>query len=667
MSFLSTSPSRKICLNKNKRTSYTNSKDINDSSFNNNNNQDINKFSYRFEENINNIKRQLSNIKLSDKNDLILKKTTSLTSIDNNLKTNNNYKYKNYKTYTYNNQISNQNNISITMSSNNYKNVNENSRKNKIPFDKKNKIKFKIEKLNDFYFIGNENNNILNENISMKNDIKFLISQIKKLQKNNEFVNEINVLKEENKKLKEIIKNYEMKKINKNNFNYEKCIDIEFIKGKYFNSFDISDNLILLDNNIENNFYNNFSSNKNNNLGNYYVKKIPSNINVNNNENKKTNKNLDNLNNLINYKPKIIKSNSLNEKIIKLNNNNINKNILNSNNNINNNNNNYNINPDISKSPTILYLFPKKFKEIITSFNIFNLQYNNIKYLENDSNFNSIYTQNENHNYDIILNIFNGFFLLTGKYYNEFFFYSSNSNCIYKLPNPKYSHCKGNFIILNNNNNYIFCLSGMTTNENEIYEIKEKKWKFFPKMNCCHIESSYIIINNKLIYSFFGYDYENKKYINDIEYINYINYENEKWKILKLNNYNNFFIRGQSILFPKNILKKHDNNYIIYIIGGYNEYNINEGFIEIDLFDIKNYNDNYDINNNMKIKHYEKMLNNNNNDNNNKENKNNFIFLNDFYLYENNNKSISYNFDNQNNVHMIDNNSLFHNIYKNNN
>ena len=64
------------------------------------------------------------------------------------------------------------------------------------------------------------------------------------------------------------------------------------------------------------------------------------------------------------------------------------------------------------------------------------------------------------------------------------------------------------------------CISGINTTDVELYNIKDNIWLDLPKMNSAHCESSYMVYNTNIIFSFFGYDYENNKYIEDMKILN---------------------------------------------------------------------------------------------------------------------------------------------------
>ena len=185
-------------------------------------------------------------------------------------------------------------------------------------------------------------------------------------------------------------------------------------------------------------------------------------------------------------------------------------------------------------------------------------------------------------------------------------------------------------------------------------------------MNRAHCESSYMVYNTNIIFSFFGYDYEYNKYIEDIEYLIIKNYYNEKtWKKISINNSNNnsgYNLRNHSIFYRIN--KENNNEKEIFIVGGYNNNGRNNGLIQVL---IENEENNFKINfkkyeeNKVKIKGNDQNLEKYNN----KENI--FLFQNEFYQFfdEEDNLFYNYNYDSNFNIHIIDNFTLKHTIYKN--
>ena len=336
--------------------------------------------------------------------------------------------------------------------------------------------------------------------------------------------------------------------------------------------------------------------------------------------------------------------------------------------------------PKIDLSPVDLYYFPindislqtkseKDSNNIVYNFNIDNMKFSTIEYsLENNSTFNLSYSSSSNYSYDILLSITNGFLIVTGKKTNYLYYYNKTTNYIYDLCKLNFSHNKGTLLKINNDQ--IMCISGINSVDVEMYYLKDNICLNLPKMNCSHSESSYMIYNNNIIFSFFGYDYDNKKYINDIEFLILKNYYSEStWNNICINTNNNIFnLRNHSIFYRMN--KENNDSKDIFIVGGYSNTGRNNGLIQIFIEEIQNdkYNFEFMINfkkyeeNKVKIKGI-----NNVNLNKYKSMDNLFLFSNEFnqFFDEENNLFYSYNCDNNFNIHIIDNFTLKHTIYRN--
>ena len=336
--------------------------------------------------------------------------------------------------------------------------------------------------------------------------------------------------------------------------------------------------------------------------------------------------------------------------------------------------------PKIDLSPVDLYYFPiidilseskseKDSNNIVYNFNIDNMKFSTIEYyLEENSTFNLSYSASSNYCYDILLSITNGFFIITGEKTNYLYYYNKKTNYIYDLCKLNFAHNKG--ALLKINNDQIMCISGINSVDVEMYYIKDNICLNLPKMNCSHSESSYMIYNNNIIFSFFGYDYDKKKYINDIEFLILKNYYSENtWNNICINSNNNIFnLRNHSIFYRMN--KENNNSKDIFIVGGYSNSGRNNGLIQIFIEEIQN--DKYDFEFVINFKKYEENKvkikgNNNFNINKYKNMDNLFLFSNEFnqFFDEENNLFYSYNYDNNFNIHIIDNFTLKHTIYRN--
>ena len=322
-----------------------------------------------------------------------------------------------------------------------------------------------------------------------------------------------------------------------------------------------------------------------------------------------------------------------------------------------------NLLPKLDLSPNDLYYF---FNYSLYNFKIDEMKFSIINYSLNEkSKFKLYYDSTINHSYDILLSISNGFLIITGPDTNYLYFYSKENNKIYDLNKLNKFHNKGSLIKINNDQ--LMCISGINTTEVEKYSIKDNKWINLPKMNCPHSESSYMIYNSDIIFSFFGYDYENNKYINDIEYLfiknSYNNKSEKKWNLININNKSfEYNLRSHSIFYRIN--KENNEQKEIFIVGGYNNFGRNNGLIQIFLenkdmkfnINFKKYEENM-----IKVKGTEQNLERYNN------NENIFLFQNEFYQYldEEDNLFYNYNYDSNFNIHIIDNFTLKHTIYRN--
>ena len=319
--------------------------------------------------------------------------------------------------------------------------------------------------------------------------------------------------------------------------------------------------------------------------------------------------------------------------------------------------------PELSSSPNDLYFF---INYSLYNFKIKEMKFSIINYsLKEKSKFKLYYDSTINHSYDILLSISNGFLIITGPETNYLYFYSKEKNIIYDLKKLNNYHNKGSLVKINNEQ--IMCISGINTTEVEKYSIKDNEWIMLPKMNYPHSESSYLIYNSEIIFSFFGYDHENNKYINDIEYIfiknNYNKKTEKNWNLININNKSfEFNLRSHSIFYRIN--KEKNEQKEIFIVGGYNNYGRNNGLIQIFL-------ENNDMKFNINFKKYEenmvKVKGNAQNLEKYNNNENIFLFQNEFYQYldEEDNLFYNYNYDSNFNIHIIDNFTLKHTIYRN--
>ena len=323
--------------------------------------------------------------------------------------------------------------------------------------------------------------------------------------------------------------------------------------------------------------------------------------------------------------------------------------------------------PNLDTSPNDLYFFPNLLNDdSLYNFKINEMKFSIINYsLMKNSSFNYYYNSTMNHSYDILLSISNGFLFITGPNTNYLYFYSQEKNKIFDLKKLNKSHNNGSLVKINYEQ--IMCISGINTTEVEMYSIKDDKWSNLPRMNNSHSESSYLVYNSNIVFSFFGYDYEKDKYINDIEYIFIKPYYKEKvWNVINININNEnsleYNLRSHSIFYRIN--KENNDQKEIFIVGGYNNFGRNNGLLQIL---IENKDKKFDIifkkyeENKVKVKQSNQNLDKYNND------ENIFLFQNEFYQYydEEDNLFYNYNYDSNFNIHIIDNFTLKHTIYKN--
>ena len=228
----------------------------------------------------------------------------------------------------------------------------------------------------------------------------------------------------------------------------------------------------------------------------------------------------------------------------------------------------------------------------------------------------SNYTINFNKDNNTYLNLNNNVFIITGKNNDLFYFFNYKKKSITKLSNLKYNHLNCGLIKYDNK---IICISGNFTKKIEAYDLKLNKWNdlLIKEMNQERAKSSFLIINN-YIYSFYGYNYIQNKYINNIEF-----YDNNFWKEIYINNNN---LNG----IIEHICYVDFNNDII-ILGGINEKGFNKNFYKLNL------------NNNKIINIGQEKIN----------DEKNFVFNSQIIILKNDYNSENYilSFDKNNNIH----------------
>lgn len=493
-------------------------------------------------------------------------------------------------------------------------------------------IPFKLSQYS-FSIISKQNKIESEETRALKENVKFLLNQIKKLQKNNNNIDIITKLTEENKILRKKVKEYEERekiyilenrelksqiKLNEGGGNSELMHDL-LLSSRDMNKPNNTNhnNSIITFANSNSNTTNIFTTSSNN----INAKPTEYNIKFKTLDTKQQKSSL--------YKKKPLSPTKTQTSI----NFPFNPSINNANVDL----------PDVSTSPLYLHRLNAKKHNVIT-LDITSLKYSSTPYIDTSS-FSLAYNDTQIANI-LFLNISNGFIVILGKQCNLVFFYNANSHLISQLQNLNHPHNKGGLIAYKKNS--IICLSGMTTTNCEVYNIKNNKWKDIAKMNRPHADAAYAIVNESVIYAIFGFDYEMNRYISHIEKINV---ETEtKWTIIKIaNNINKTFfsLKSHSAFVIKGKSIRGLNNERIFIIGGIT----NENADNCGLMEVRITNDEYaniitsTPNNTNNIRSY--------------------TFSSSFYRHIDNKtrKEFLFNIDTDFNLHMIDNDSISHKIY----
>ena len=182
------------------------------------------------------------------------------------------------------------------------------------------------------------------------------------------------------------------------------------------------------------------------------------------------------------------------------------------------------------------------------------------------------------HEGSLLLNTFQGLFILTGKNHKNLFYYSKKYNSISKISTFNSSHKYGGLILTPNCENII--VIGGETREVEILNIENGQIQKLPNLLTKRINSAFCFIGNKL-FALFG------KFNNQIEFLDIINKKN--WELIKLKKHNNKMltfeglagipIAKNEILFVGNI----NNNKLM-------KFNYEKMSIEYEDIDIQNKN-----------------------------------------------------------------------------
>jgi hypothetical protein len=170
----------------------------------------------------------------------------------------------------------------------------------------------------------------------------------------------------------------------------------------------------------------------------------------------------------------------------------------------------------------------------------------------------------------LLLNTFDGLYILTGTNFNTLYFYSQENNIISKIISFNYGHKYGG-LIMSPNKKELIVLGGCETKEVEVLNIEDNTIEELPNLLSERINSSYSFIGENLLYAFFG---QNN---NSIEYLD-LNEEFKEWKNVEYTSKDIKNIFGH-ISVPVNDKE-------IIIVGGKNNrkmmmFNVNEQYLEI--------------------------------------------------------------------------------------
>ena len=209
-------------------------------------------------------------------------------------------------------------------------------------------------------------------------------------------------------------------------------------------------------------------------------------------------------------------------------------------------NNNYNKNSGENSKSQPKYIFKiynnknKNCKNSILCFNAENKSFE-IKTINYSNDFHKNYFDSINKSNKINKSLYlindNNYYIVTGLNCNKFYKYSYKGNKISQLNDLNYNHING---ALTSYSDKIICLGGELSKKVEIFSKNENIWSELPEMQ---IERSYFatcIIKNRYLFTFFGYNFPNKKYLNSIEYLDLSNYRNIQnhnfyWRYLDYN------------------------------------------------------------------------------------------------------------------------------------
>ena len=227
-----------------------------------------------------------------------------------------------------------------------------------------------------------------------------------------------------------------------------------------------------------------------------------------------------------------------------------------------------NFDGEISKNDSSIYTITDKGK--LFTYNIIKKKFTtvNTDNIEGWKEFISIYLTN----YDgsLLLNTFDGLYILTGDNYTDLYYYSRENNTISKIVTFNCGHKYGG-LILTPDRSQILAIGGCQTKEVELLNLENNEIGELPNLLTERINSSYSFIEDNLLYAFLG---ENN---NTIEYLD-LNVESKEWKNVEYTNNGVENICGH-ISIPVN-----DND--VLIVGGKDNhkmimFNVKENYLEI--------------------------------------------------------------------------------------
>ena len=175
-------------------------------------------------------------------------------------------------------------------------------------------------------------------------------------------------------------------------------------------------------------------------------------------------------------------------------------------------------------------------------------------------------------NYDgsLLLNTFDGLYILTGDNFTDLYYYSRENNNISKIVTFNCGHKYGG-LILTPDKSQIIAIGGCQTKEVELLNLDNNEIGELPNLLTERINSSYSFIEDNLLYAFLG---ENN---NSIECLD-LNVESKEWKNVEYTN------NGVENVFGHISIPVNDND--VLIIGGKNNhkmimFNVKENYLEI--------------------------------------------------------------------------------------